>query len=118
MLSGRVQALGGADGLATVESPVGVLRCRVDAATRAGDAVTLAIRPEHVALSADGTAIGGPNALAGEVEAVIYLGNLLDCMVAVGGQVMRVQLHPSVPVVRGARVQLLLPIEYCLAMRH
>jgi iron(III) transport system ATP-binding protein len=118
MLSGRVQALGGADGLATVETPVGVLRCRVDAATRAGDAVTLAIRPEHVALSADGTAIGGPNALAGEVEAVIYLGNLLDCMVAVGGQVMRVQLHPSVPVVRGARVQLLLPIEYCLAMRH
>jgi hypothetical protein len=49
---------------------------------------------------------------------VIYLGNLLDCMVAVGGEVMRVQLHPSAPVVRGARVQLRLPIEHCLAMRH
>ncbi len=120
ILPGRVAALGAADdgGLATIETPVGALRCRVDAATRAGDALTLAIRPEHVALSAGGAASGGPNVLAGQVEAVIYLGNLLECTVAVGTQLLRVQLHPSVPVVRGARVQLLLPIEHCLAMRH
>jgi iron(III) transport system ATP-binding protein len=117
ILPGRVKAVGGG-GLATVETPVGTLRCRVDAATRAGDALTLAIRPEHIALSVDGTASREPNTVAGEVEAVIYLGNLLDCMVAVGGEVMRVQLHPSAPVVRGARVQLRLPIEHCLAMRQ
>jgi len=111
LLPGRVAGEG------AVETAVGVLRCRLDPAMRAGDAVTLAIRPEHVALSPDG-APGGPNAVAGEVEAVIYLGNLLECTVRAGAQTLRVQLHPTAPVARGARVQLALPIEHCLAMRH
>src|SRR5689334_7144691 len=111
LLTGRVAGEG------AVETPIGVLRCRLDPALRPGDAVTLAIRPEHVALSPDGAA-GGANAVAGEVEAVIYLGNLLECTVRAGAQTLRVQLHPTAPVARGARVQLALPIEHCLAMRH
>ena len=111
LLTGRVAGEG------AVETAVGVLRCRLDAAMRAGDAVTVAIRPEHVALSSDGAA-SGPNVVGGEVEAVIYLGNLLECTVRVGAQTLRVQLHPTAPVARGARVQLALPIEHCLAMRH
>jgi iron(III) transport system ATP-binding protein len=111
LLTGRVA------GEDAVETAVGVLRCRLDAAMRPGDAVTLAIRPEHVALSSDGAA-SGPNVVGGEVEAVIYLGNLLECTVKVGAQTLRVQLHPTAPVARGARVQLSLPIEHCLPMRH
>jgi iron(III) transport system ATP-binding protein len=120
LLSGRVHTLGIADegGLAVVETPLGLLRCRVDAAVGAGEAFTLAIRPEHVALSVGAAAPSGPNVVAGEVAAVIYLGNLLECTVTVGTQVVRVQLHPTAPVSRGARVQLVLPIEHCLAMRH
>ena len=111
LLPGRVAGEG------AVETAVGVLRCRLDPAMRAGAAVTVAIRPEHVALSPDG-APGGANVVAGEVEAVIYLGNLLECTVKAGAQTLRVQLHPTAPVTRGARVQLALPIEHCLAMRH
>jgi len=111
LLPGRVAGEG------AVETAVGVLRCRLDPAMRAGDAVTIAIRPEHVALSLDGAA-GGSNVVSGEVEAVIYLGNLLECTVRAGSQTLRVQLHPTAPVARGARVQLALPIEHCLAMRH
>ncbi len=111
LLAGRVAGEG------TVDTELGVLRCRLDPALRPGDAVTIAVRPEHVALSPDGADVG-PNAVGGEVEAVIYLGNLLECTVRAGTQTLRVQLHPTAPVSRGARVQLALPIEHCLAMRH
>jgi iron(III) transport system ATP-binding protein len=115
---GRTNLLAGkVAGEGAVETPVGVLRCRLDPAMRAGDAVTVAIRPEHVALSLD-AAPGGANVVAGEIETVIYLGNLLECTVKAGAQTLRVQLHPSSPVARGARVQLALPIEHCLPMRH
>ena len=112
LLPGRVAGEG------AVDTAVGVLRCRLDAAMRAGDAVMVAIRPEHVALSVGDAPPSGPNVVAGEVDAVIYLGNLLECTVRVGAQTLRVQLHPTAPVTRGARVQLALPIEHCLAMRH
>jgi hypothetical protein len=56
--------------------------------------------------------------VAGEVANVAYLGNLIECTVAVGSHALRVQLHPSAPVAPGAKVRLALPIEYCLAMRQ
>ena len=118
LLPGQVMAAADNGGLASVATPVGLLHCRLDGALGVGDAVTLAVRPEHVALSLGATESGGPNAVAGEVAAVIYLGNLIECTVMVGAHALRVQLHPSAPVAHGARVQLALPIEHCLAMRH
>jgi len=120
LLSGQVMspAAGADGGVGSVATPVGLMRCRLDGALRVGDAVTLAVRPEHIALSLGAAASTGPNAAAGEVATVIYLGNLIECTVAVGGTLLRVQLHPSAPVAPGARVQLALPIEHCLAMRQ
>ena len=86
LLRGRVAGEG------VVETAAGVLRCRLDPAMRVGDAVTIAIRPEHVALSLD-AAPGGANVVNGAVESVIYLGNLLECTVKTGAQTLRVQLH-------------------------
>jgi iron(III) transport system ATP-binding protein len=120
LLAGRVASNdpGGAAGSGAIETPIGVMRCRLDASLRPGEPVTLVIRPEHVALSVGEATPGVPNTVAGEVDAVIYLGNLLECSVRAGTETMRVQLHPSTPVARGARVSLALPIEHCLAMRH
>jgi iron(III) transport system ATP-binding protein len=122
LLRGHVAALAASETgmVADVMTSIGMIRCRVDAATREGDDLTLTVRPEHIALSANGRgdATNGGNRVAGRVETVIYLGNLLECAVAVGPELLRVQLHPSAAVARGADVQLALPIEHCLAMRH
>jgi iron(III) transport system ATP-binding protein len=118
LLSGQVMSAAADGGVGSVATPVGLMRCRLDGALRVGDAVTLAVRPEHIALSLGTGQANGPNAAAGEVTTVIYLGNLIECTVAVGGTLLRVQLHPSAPVTPGARVQLALPIEHCLAMRQ
>jgi iron(III) transport system ATP-binding protein len=118
LLPGQVMAGAADGGVGSVATPVGLMRCRLDEALRVGDAITLAVRPEHIALSLGAAVSDGPNAAAGEVATVIYLGNLIECAVAVGGTMLRVQLHPSAPITPGARVQLALPIEHCLAMRQ
>ena len=112
-LPGRVTAVNGGD--AAIETAIGTLRARVEAGTRAGDTVTLAVRPENVAIAPEGAA---GNLLAGEVDSVVYVGNLLDCVVAVAGERIRLQLHPSVSLARGAAVRLHIPVEHCLTMRR
>jgi iron(III) transport system ATP-binding protein len=116
-LNGRISAIESADylPLAQVDTPIGMLACRVGEAARIGDAVTVAVRPENVTLAAMEQAT--PNRFAGTVEAVVYVGNMLDCLVAIGGERLRLQLHPSVELARGAQVSVHLPAEHCLVMR-
>ncbi|HUZ74880.1 MAG TPA: ABC transporter ATP-binding protein [Stellaceae bacterium] len=116
-LEGRVASLddAGEHPLATIETALGALHCRVEAGTLIGDALTVAVRPENVALVGD-AAHGEANQFAGRVEAVVYVGNLLDCTVMVGATPLRLQLHPAHAPGRGAPVRLHLPVEHCLAM--
>ncbi|MBV8537816.1 MAG: TOBE domain-containing protein, partial [Alphaproteobacteria bacterium] len=58
-----------------------------------------------------------PNRFTGTVEAVVYVGNMLDCLVAVGAERLRLQLHPSVMLARGAEVSVHLPVEHCFVMQ-
>jgi iron(III) transport system ATP-binding protein len=116
-LKGKVAQLdGGGILLATVETSIGTLSCTIEEGTRAGDEITVAVRPENVAITANGGA--GGNHFAGTVETVVYVGNLLDCVVAVGGERLRLQLHPSSGLARGNEVRLHLAPEHCLAMRR
>jgi iron(III) transport system ATP-binding protein len=103
--------------LARVRTKLGLLRCAADGTMREGEAVTLTVRPENVGLLADGAPAEGDNIVAGTVDSVVYLGNILDCAVAVCGERVRVQLHPSARVASGQSVRLSLPSEHCLAMR-
>jgi iron(III) transport system ATP-binding protein len=119
ILSGRVTAIdaSGARSLATIETGVGTLACYADRAVRVGDRLTLAVRPENIAF-AETKEPPAKNVLAGNVAAMVFLGNLLECTVVVGGQHIRLQLHPSAAPERGATVHIHLPVEHCLAMRE
>ncbi len=118
-LTGRVAAVNGSEErpLATVETAIGALRCRADATMQAGDAVTVAVRPENIAVAAGEAAAGAANEFSGNVETIVYVGNLLDCVVGVGSERIRLQLHPAAGFARGAPVRLTFPPEHCLAMR-
>jgi iron(III) transport system ATP-binding protein len=119
IMSGEIVALedGGARPHARVRTALGVLRCAADRAMHEGDTVTLTVRPENVMLLPD-AAPEGENVVAGRIEAIVYLGNFLDCAVAVGSERLRIQLHPATPVAGGQSVRLSLPSEHCLAMRQ
>jgi iron(III) transport system ATP-binding protein len=123
-LSGKITALTGSPGngngggaTAIVATPIGPITARVEAEAQLGDTVTVAIRPENVALLPHAPNSGAGNEFAGTMETIVYVGNLLDCIVTVGGEKVRLQLQPSAAVDRGAQVRLAFPIEHCLALR-
>ena len=117
-LAGTITALAGSNGSSTamVDTPIGPIRARVEPEAQVGDNVTIAIRPENVALMPHGPDVGH-NEFAGTMETIVYVGNLLDCIVTVGGEKVRLQLQPSAAVDRGVQVRLAFPVEHCLALR-
>jgi iron(III) transport system ATP-binding protein len=119
-VAGRVLDLAGAAGhaIATVETPLGVLRCRTEEGVAAGMNVTIAVRPENVIPTSGAGMEADGNIVAGTVDALVYLGNMVDCVVRVSDQRLRVQMHPSAVFVRGEGIRLRLPAEHCLAMRQ
>jgi len=118
MIAGRVVALSGRNGArqASVETALGTLQCRAQDGVADGDTVAVTVRPENVAVAGD--AQGGANTVAGTIENTVFLGNMLDCIVAIGGERLHIQLHPSTALARGVHVNLRLPAEHCLAMRR
>jgi iron(III) transport system ATP-binding protein len=104
--------------IAKVETPIGLLSCRLRPGTRRGEGVTIAVRPENVELTRAAAPAAGDasNAVQGEVDDILFLGNMLDCTVKVCGQKIRVLLHPSKAPSRGEPVTLRLPVDHCLVM--
>lgn len=118
-LPGQIQSVSGGkdDSHALVATKIGAIQCHLDAGASIGDNVTVAIRPENVTLLANGNAPGA-NQFSGTVDAVVYVGNLLDCIVTVGSERVKLQVQPSTPITRGAQVRLGFPVEHCLALRQ
>jgi iron(III) transport system ATP-binding protein len=102
-------------GIAEVRTAVGTLRCLCPVELSADQTVAVSVRPENITLSP--TRVDEPgqngNVLAGTINAVIFLGEYLDCRVAVGEEMVRVRVHPSAPVREGQRAYLTLPAEQC-----
>jgi iron(III) transport system ATP-binding protein len=119
ILPGRIAAIEVVDAqpVAMVECSLGQLRCLVGDDMRVGDALVLTVRPENIVLANDTSSFGDSNVVPGNVEAIMYLGNIIECTVAVGNERLRLQLHPANVPARGSRVHLHLPSEHCLAMR-
>ncbi len=104
--------------VATVDSAFGPLRCHVSADMSVGESLVLAVRPENIILAEGASSPNGDNILAGQVDANVYLGNIVECTVTVGNDRLRLQLHPSNVPARGSRVHIHLPSEHCLTMRR
>src|SRR5581483_10501937 len=110
---GRGKALG-APG--EVETSSGVIKCLLPDGAAAGDEVIVVIRPEDVTLN-DGAAGANENMLEGKIEAIVFMGDALECQVAVGAKAIRLKLHPSSAVAKGSTVRLKLPAASCRAVR-
>ena len=113
-IRGRVAQVAGSDGLGTVETASGPLRCLLPDESAPGRDVTVVVRPEDVHLADD--AGDHDNMVEGEVEAVIYMGESLDCQVALGDHYLRLRLHPSAPVERGQAIRLTMHGSACRAL--
>ena len=99
-----------------VETSSGSLKCMLPDGVTVGEAVVIVIRPEDVNLFT-GPFNQNENILQGKVDAVTFMGDTLECQVAVGPKTMRIKLHPSATVARGETIRLELPPRRCRALK-
>ena len=82
------------DGLARLETAIGPLLCPPVAGARPGDKFVVFLRPEDVSVSAEPPA-ARVNVLAGPVQLLAFLGEVVDCQIAIGDKTIRARTHPK-----------------------
>jgi iron(III) transport system ATP-binding protein len=102
--------------LGMVETKSGILSCVVPTTAKVGDAVTVVVRPEDIALN-NGHSQPGDNLLEGKVAAALFMGEAMEYQVELpGSAMMRLKLHASNLVSRGDTVRLQIPPAQCRAL--
>ena len=89
LLDGQVSA--SCDEQVDVATAIGTLLCRAPAPQQSGAKVDVVLRPEDIRLSTDLV----PGAGEGQIEAVSYLGDRLECTARFGEIRLRTIAHPS-----------------------
>jgi iron(III) transport system ATP-binding protein len=116
-LDGHVTSAPNGSGLGMVETRSGTLSCMVPATAKVGDAVTVMVRPEDIALSTPSSAESGHNILSGKVVAALFMGEAMEYQLEMhGGTRMRLKLHASNVVAHGDTVSIQIPPNQCRAL--
>ncbi len=96
-----------------VDTPYGPVMCLLTNDARPGSSVLVSLRPEDVSIAETESPGGGWEAT---VQQVMFMGECVDCRLAVSDFVLRARLHPSVRIRRGERVHLVFRPERCVAI--
>jgi iron(III) transport system ATP-binding protein len=103
------------DDFGIVETAHGDLRCSLPHAIAGGTKTLVTVRPENFVVSAT-KPTNGLNVLEGTIEKTVFLGDLIDCQVIVGQQVVRAKLHPASDFSQGDRVYLHFEPKACILL--
>jgi len=105
------------DGVARVETPIGIVECGEFARVEVGGTCTISVRPEHVELYADVT--GGDdhrNEFAGTVETRLFIGEAMEYQLTIGDTRIRAKGATGNRVSSGTPVTIRFPVEHCVAL--
>src|ERR687891_793513 len=100
------------NGLGVVQTARGDLHCPLPSSIARGTKTWVTVRPESFLVSATKLA-GKLNVLEGRIEKAVFLGDLIDCQIAVGEQAVRAKLHPASDLSQGDRVYLHFEPDAC-----
>jgi 2-aminoethylphosphonate transport system ATP-binding protein len=109
LLEGEV--LERADSMWLLRTPAGQITAACPHGVQAGSKVTVSLRPENISIHPQAPSSG--NVLQGEVEQFMFLGEMAECRVKVGGSTLRTRQHPNVSFAHGEQVYVQLPYESC-----
>ena len=104
-------------GLGKVATGAGALSCTLPGDISVGDDVVVAVRPESLAASKGETG-AGLNVIRGDVTQAVFLGDSIDCQVAVDGQVVRAKVDQTAEIALGDSVTLSFRPEACTVFRQ
>lgn len=111
-IRGKVRTAAPVGAIGAVETEQGLLPSTFAAPLKAGARAVISIRPEDIGLAADGEGVPGT------ITAKVFLGEVIDYLVNVKGQELRVRhrARPEYDFPVGASVVLTLPPERTMAM--
>ncbi|HZP95387.1 MAG TPA: ABC transporter ATP-binding protein [Candidatus Limnocylindria bacterium] len=92
-----------------------VVRCALPPELAPGAPALIVVRPESVRVHP--VAPDVPNVFAGQLRVAAFLGDHLDCLVQVGGVLVRARAHPGMDLRREQQVWVELPPQECVAVR-
>ncbi len=111
LLPGRVTGDGGE--VRRVQTANGPVACVIPDDAPAGSEVVVSVRPEDVTVAFG----NGDDGWDATVTQAVFLGECVDCRLAVGDVELRARIHPSVRVRRGDRVRVTFRSDRCVAVR-
>ncbi|HLQ33877.1 MAG TPA: ABC transporter ATP-binding protein [Chloroflexota bacterium] len=94
-----------------LRTPAGQITAACPDGVQPGNKVTVSVRPENLTIHAQAPSTG--NVLPGEVEMFMFLGEIAECRVKVGGSTLRTRQHPNVFFAHGEGVHVQIPYEAC-----
>jgi iron(III) transport system ATP-binding protein len=117
ILEGMLSRAQQIDGVIQVETSVGTMLCESPRSDLSDGTVLVVFRPEsvHLGLSPVPSA-GVANVLAGTVQAVSFLGDLVEYMVRVQDQLLTVQVSSRTVLSPGTVVHLVIDVDRCLVV--
>ncbi len=112
LLAGKVADAASIANSAMVETALGSIACRVPSECSAGQAVHVTIRPEHLVLCGDRNEYDH-NVLPARVQELAFLGDRIECRIAVGQEAVRAFLPADARLRPGDNVFVHLPQVHC-----
>jgi iron(III) transport system ATP-binding protein len=103
-------------GLGFVETSQGKIRCPIIAGTPRGAKVWVTVRPESMHGSQNGEGEG--NVIKGHIKKAVFLGDVIDCQVLVGAQVIRVKLPTTSDLAEGEQIFLRFNPKACVVLQQ
>jgi iron(III) transport system ATP-binding protein len=97
----------GRDGRMTIRTSAGILDALCPPEVRAGDAVTIGLRPHDLTL--DGPGGEGGNVLDGVISHIYYLGEYVECQVQAGTEILALRRPAGDAIRRGDSVRIYAP---------
>jgi iron(III) transport system ATP-binding protein len=107
---------GSAGGMRVVHTTQGDLRCPIPPSVTTGSKILVSVRPESFVVSPSKTT-SNANVLQGKVDKMVFLGDLIDCQIQVGSQLVRAKLHPTSELNQGDNVYLYFDPEACITLQ-
>ena len=103
-------------GTGVVDTVAGKLACTIPSGIGAGAKASVVIRPECLQATTGPTNGYVGNVLEGEVEKAIFLGDAVDCQVAVGSKTVHAKLVQAIDLAPGDKVFLRFTAEDCVVL--
>lgn len=114
LLRGTLMSDVAKDRFAPVKTPIGALQCLFPVALAAGRETSLVVRPEHIVIGKN--ANGHANMAKGRIAREIYLGEIVEYLVAVEGGELIVRTQAALDAAPGDMVTLSFAAEKAVAI--